>query len=196
MVLRVRRVEVVVIVVVVELATLVDCRVVEGGFIEGAFTEGGFTEGGFTEGTRTVDGGFFRTTPSKDSFAFALPFKLVVSLGASRWILAEGLGTSPRASRFRLPCAAGSRRELAAAVVFARVAIVDAVARGTTVAFASDVEGTMELGFARVVVLSLVFTAFSLLFMIGGRVVRVVRRTYTKMSVKRREYEGGTDGKL
>ena len=75
-----------------------------------------------------------------------------------------------------MPCAEGSRREAVVAVVFARVATVDAVARARVVVFASDVEGTVEVGFARVVDLSLVFIAFSLL-LTTLVVVRVVRRT-------------------
>ena len=65
----------------------------------------------------------------------------------------------------------------AAAAVFALVAMVDAVARAIPVGFVSDAEGTVEEGFARVVDLSLVFTAFSLLFTTVPRVARVVRRT-------------------
>ena len=64
----------------------------------------------------------------------------------------------------------------AAAAVFALVATVDAVARAIPVGFASDVDVTLEGGFTRVVDLSLVFIAFSLLFTTVPRVARVVRR--------------------
>lgn len=161
---RVRRTEVVAVVVVDVRATLaaaaeflVECLVVEGGF--------------------TLEGGFLvTTTPSKVSLAFALPL-IPTSLGASRTMFAAGRATSPRASRFRFPAAGSSLEEAAAAAVFARVATVDAVALAMPDGLTSVVDVEVEGGFARVVVRRGLLIAFSLSFTTVVRIVRVVRRT-------------------